>query len=662
MDDDDDDVIGAAIFCKVCAPIFSENSYERWAKYWQIWRQIRYFDHVHNQYPFPRRHHQSLRDVEEAAAQGCYICSRLNLNGYEYHSKPIAFMYRLSQVSGSLWSRNHYYELCIEDRNFPSRSEDTIIIKPRPSQSALEELANRSNFRAWTGHEDIAVLARAWLDDCLRNHTDCPKSLTTGWKPSRLLDVSEDQIRLVLGDSEDVHGFYATLSHCWGTIEFPVLTTNQLARFFEGVDISEFPLTFQEAISTVRRLGIRYLWIDCYCIIQGSDDKALADWIHESLRMGKVYANSLLNIGALESNGPSHGLFAYRPSSATSARINWSPTRRDGPGVFYLRAPHQDVWDFDTAFAKLSSSPLMCRGWVFQECVNAPRMLSFGADEVFWQCSQLAACELFPDQDEPANEDLIQDHPFWLFRNRVTVPWLNAFDIRRRWIGALETYGNSQLTYPEKDLFVALDGVGAELEKFSGNLFRYGMLASTLPETLLFQIPRRNTGSVGVPMTTDSTRPSWHWSSCYSRLDFSRLRFFYDRKTFSGCTLFPMAYAFMSDDCRPLPNSSSRDYWPNILLIGRLLEKKPRYTWCNIDDNPKKITFGSAFEQAEEFYIPLIGGTTVQNGRYSFMGLVLVRAESGSAGVYRRKGIFEFWAFEFLTEFLALRPQIVVLE
>ncbi|KAI1162957.1 hypothetical protein F5B18DRAFT_621466 [Nemania serpens] len=50
------------------------------------------------------------------------------------------------------------------------------------------------------------------------------------------------------------------------------------------------------------------------------------------------------------------------------------------------------------------------------------------------------------------------------------------------------TYCESRLTYPEKDIFVALSGIGAELLKVSGGLFMYGIWDPTLLETLFYNI------------------------------------------------------------------------------------------------------------------------------------------------------------------------------
>jgi hypothetical protein len=302
-------------------------------------------------------------------------------------------------------------------------------------------------------------------------------------------------------------------------------------------------------------------------------------------------------------------------------------------------------------------------------------MLSFGKKEIFWQCSEVAACELFPDQGKlrfgRSDGRFTNRHPFWLLRELVAVPGLSALDMKERWLEALETFCRSQLTYPEKDLFAALDGIGTQFGKLSGSLFRHGILASAFLETLLFVADPEPTHDNAPDRVPRTTRPTWHWSSSYPKLKFRVARSFYSRRLIynrglyrHGLNICPMAYAFMSDDCRPLPSDSSNDYWPNVLLIGRLLEKKPPYVWCRFDDERDEIAIDPAFGQTEEFYLPFIGSmTTPKDEIYRFLGLILIRAESGSRGAYRRKGVFEFWGYrETLREILAPRLRIIVLE
>jgi len=119
--------------------------------------------------------------------------------------------------------------------------------------------------------------------------------------------VDQNNVRLV--DTQDIREVeYATLSHCWGSIEILKLTKNNLQSLLE--DIPEYKLckTFKDAIYIVRQFGLRYLWIDSLCIVQ--DDKE--DWNRESVLMSAVYGQTTLNLAAAGAKDGSIGYFFDR--------------------------------------------------------------------------------------------------------------------------------------------------------------------------------------------------------------------------------------------------------------------------------------------------------------------------------------------------------------
>ncbi|KAI0549236.1 heterokaryon incompatibility protein-domain-containing protein [Xylaria curta] len=631
-----DDAIPEATFCEICAPIFSENSYERWSKFWQIWGQIHNGPPDKYYLPYPGRHHQSLQSLRDSLDRCCYICSQPNIRcSDESHMFPFKYRLRkLAEFEKQLVKGT--YELIIK-----TRGRNTLSLYVRPS-SPLLTLQHKSKCRIWTGHNGAARVVKDLVRECLMNHDLCSKSFLSRWKPSRLLDVSEDRIKLVSGKSEEARQHpYITLSHCWGIQPFSVLTVTTMPVYIEGIDISEFDLTFRETIITIRRLGVRYLWIDCHCIIQGPEDEAVADWNHESPRMGKVYANSLLNIGALDSTCPADGLFRIRRSGGFDGRILWSSTRRDGRKLFYITYLTRD-YEVMNAFRTLQGSVLMKRGWVLQECVLAPRMLSFGDGEIFWQCAQVAACEgqangILFHLDEWTRGRL-GPFPFWLLRNPSVSYRPRIQEIKLQWMSALTAYCRSHLTYPEKDLFVALEGVGAELSKISkGSRFRYGIWDLTLPEALIYGTDRHKYKDV-VLSKRNKARPTWHWSSCYPEVSIGM----------GEGQLFRLAYAFMSDDCQPLSNEFSRDFWPNMLLIGRLISARPtlhEYFDTQQDEH-------ASYSQ-ELFYLPL---TFKPN---YFIGLILAQARPGA---YCRRGTWQSGESYLSSVIVNARPQLIILE
>lgn len=186
------------------------------------------------------------------------------------------------------------------------------------SSTEIVELARLSRTKRWNGHEDVAALGSRWLSTCREYHPNCSSNNSRNWKPTRLLNISTDSIELVVTAKDEIRGDYATLSHCWGREPMSiVLNSETLPRFLKGVPVEELPLTFQHAITIVRRLDIMYLWIDCFCIIQG-DQK---DWEDESRQMGNVYQNGLINIGAATTDSARKGIFVRKTPSSVRHSI-----------------------------------------------------------------------------------------------------------------------------------------------------------------------------------------------------------------------------------------------------------------------------------------------------------------------------------------------------
>ncbi|KXH27604.1 hypothetical protein CSAL01_00771 [Colletotrichum salicis] len=67
-----------------------------------------------------------------------------------------------------------------------------------------------------------------------------------------------------------------------------------MESFRAGIQVGPLPKTYRDTISILKRLGLRYLWIDSLCIIQDSVD----DWRKESITMAEVYRNGVINIAA----------------------------------------------------------------------------------------------------------------------------------------------------------------------------------------------------------------------------------------------------------------------------------------------------------------------------------------------------------------------------
>lgn len=179
------------------------------------------------------------------------------------------------------------------------------------------------------GNEDVYVpsnstdspqsweLMNRWLEQCRTHHERCnaeiPRPLgSTPWTPTRLLDIrrpGDEYLRLVERD-ESLYNQqpYATLSHCWGRARLPVTTRANGRERCERIDPSEMPRTFLDAVRIAQAFRVRYLWIDCLCIVQDDPE----DWGREAGLMSKVYRYGYINIAATGADGSDKGCFFER--------------------------------------------------------------------------------------------------------------------------------------------------------------------------------------------------------------------------------------------------------------------------------------------------------------------------------------------------------------
>jgi hypothetical protein len=111
---------------------------------------------------------------------------------------------------------------------------------------------------------------------CCSHHTHCrePKSKTSF--PTRVIDGGppDGSLEPMLLKSNHMKDLYVTLSHCPGGKVSSTTTPKNVEEHNCAISLNTLPNTFQDAILITRRLGLRYLWIDSLCILQGS----ASDW------------------------------------------------------------------------------------------------------------------------------------------------------------------------------------------------------------------------------------------------------------------------------------------------------------------------------------------------------------------------------------------------
>jgi hypothetical protein len=339
--------------------------------------------------------------------------------------------------------------------------------------------------------------AKHWLQTCNASHPACHHKIEPGNLPTRLVYVGRNlyDLRLYLSKDLPPTTRYLTLSHCWGLKPFLTLKRTNMEAFFKNIPFNRLSKTFKDAIISTRRLGFDYIWIDSLCIIQ--DDRV--DWSIEAGTMGTVYANSSLNLGAIDSPDGDTGLFFWRPEKKI---LGWRvklPLDQHQQGL----PQNESVWDCVPARRRESfdNSVLSSRAWVFQERFLAPRNLYFGKDELSWECRTHRAYETSPFRHRFASQEL----------KPANSALLNITNSTEQWFRLVRHYSKGELTVAS-DKLTALSGVAKLFALKSGKTYVAGLWKEDLLAQLLWQtdVPKNK---------TDIYRaPSWSWAAVDSQV------------------------------------------------------------------------------------------------------------------------------------------------
>ncbi|KAK1705813.1 heterokaryon incompatibility protein-domain-containing protein [Colletotrichum lupini] len=463
---------------------------------------------------------QTLDAFRKAVSRDCFICSKLwNLSelhriGWESLDpqlwRPLSFRVDKEYYKGQL----HQIRVMVIYRD-PTQIHSERITDLRfrlipSSESEYSELFSFDNIDESTGSSETLDLAHSWFQACLQGHDQCKRlpTLAVNWLPTRLVDIGsegETNWRLVITseDSELKHcqppPQYMTLSYRWGTeAQKVLLSSHNLELLRHGSLIVQLPQTFQDLVIVAHRLDIRYVWVDCLCIIQDSR----SDWEKEALTMRDVYTNASCNIAASASSSPAGGLFRSRVAKDIRPGIVMSKLASQEPREFYMF--DKGYWD-----RHLLQGALHTRGWVFQERFLSPRQVYFTRSQIMWEYLEEHKCEGFP-RGVPLHKSSKSIRRLLSSRendNEAKVEGLMTFDALGLWTDIVATYSNCQFSFKEDKLY-ALGGIAKVFQKVTGDTYLAGLWRSRLLHQLdwytLMPQPR---------ITSRYRAPSWSWVS-----------------------------------------------------------------------------------------------------------------------------------------------------
>ncbi|RFN48195.1 het-domain-containing protein [Fusarium flagelliforme] len=318
-------------------------------------------------------------------------------------------------------------------------------------------------------------LITGWLKECHENHPNCLTSTDVAL-PTRVLDIGGDVVRLIdvaLGQ----RGRYTALSHCWGGgIEIRTTKKNYAAQK-EGLRYCDLPLSFRDATTVTRGLG-------------------LSDWEIESANMAAIYQNAYLVIGADMAPNSDEGFLDIQGGGYNGD--GWAIATVDND-IIYARSEHRGNNNHQGAHP-LDCEPLSARAWALQEQFLSSRMVHFASKEIIWECKSALRCECM----ELDREGHAPCPPLSL---RSLTSSSESFPAKfREWYSLVDQVTYRSLT-KSGDLLPCLSGMARQFQDSGAGAYLAGLWLEDLPVGLLWSSsPDR---SRAVPYRG----PSWSWTS-----------------------------------------------------------------------------------------------------------------------------------------------------
>ncbi|KAI1093453.1 heterokaryon incompatibility protein-domain-containing protein [Rostrohypoxylon terebratum] len=372
-------------------------------------------------------------------------------------------------------------------------------------------------------HVNINVLSATssddsflWAKDQIESHQDCcqPKNAVGSFAPTRLINVT------LTGPGGDVAleenipkaSRYIALSYCWGSNaasdKIDKTTKATFSDYKRRIPWDSIPQTIQDAVIFTRRLGIKYIWVDRFCIIQDWNE----DWETESKQMFNIYRHSALTLAAVWGEDSNSGLFSTAKNLKAVLLANLYLNGQCWP--LYMQQSHEPHFTWRSG----EHEALFTRAWAYQERLIAPRVLYFRKGELSFECFCHTACEcglthyhlsksrvrfikqqFYDEVIEPKENPIAQDQPV-------------DFDIGKfpdeNWRSVVVQYTCLNLTKP-KDRLVAIQAVADQFQALGPKQeYLWGLWSGSLYHDLLWNLDYRQHAPV-----ENKDAPTWSWAS-----------------------------------------------------------------------------------------------------------------------------------------------------
>lgn len=347
--------------------------------------------------------------------------------------------------------------------------------------------------------------------------------------PRRVLTFSQDAegIKVYLQENSNLIGRYIALSHCWGSTQSCITTSQNISERKKSIPWKQLSRTFQDAITYSLQLETHYLWVDALCILQDQTE----DWQIESAKMGDIYQNAYVTLAATASRNGDGGCFSSFENRGLAKEYELDSCQSSNTSII-VREKIQH-WSIPPTATTLEHHPLLTRGWTFQERLLSPRVVHFCEREVVWECNGHSVCECragaTPNTAKQFSE-LLQSP---LADQRTSVlPRRSRWNLRAKMIAKTTKFRQSRLSVTdrngladewhqivaqysalrltkESDRLPALSGLAQRVSPHFGT-YLAGLWSETTVQDLMWRVNNLN-AEHRRPATYQG--PSWSWVS-----------------------------------------------------------------------------------------------------------------------------------------------------
>jgi hypothetical protein len=334
--------------------------------------------------------------------------------------------------------------------------------------------------------------------------------------PTRVLEIvqrpGQNRSHLRLRETNSMEPApYAALSYCWGGPQ-PITTTNaSYPRHSLIINKQVLPLSVRDAVLLTEKIGIKYLWIDAFCIFQ--DDQTDKNW--EIVQMPLIYSQATVTIVASRAKGVTEGFLHDRPKMGeeTPDHIFELPflCSDNNLGSVVLLPKVQPP-----------TEPLDLRAWALQERFLSPRIIEYGSLQTRWICQTPAlerSIDGFKNMSAFYDErDETDDGLFKLALQNILHTSESAIsDDRRRqellqqWCDMLKIYTHRTLTLGT-DRLPAISGIAAQFGRVLCDEYKAGLWKSDMISQLVWIRSATDRRKLK-PRPLDYQGPSWSWAA-----------------------------------------------------------------------------------------------------------------------------------------------------